>query len=489
MITIRKKNDVYLEVSGDKGDLRMMSDYFTFEVEGAKFTPAYRNKLWDGKIRLLDLRNGQIYVGLIKEIAKFAKDMGVDIEIDGPRHDIPGLECPLDEDFADGFLNALNPHSKGNPIDFRDYQRESFKWALRNQRGLILSPTASGKSLIIYSLIRWYREVHERKILIVVPTVSLVSQMIGDFSDYSNGKFTDMYGITGGSVKDTNKRVICSTWQSIYKQPIGWFAQFGSVIVDEVHTAQAKSIQGIMNKLLICPDRIGLTGTLNEAKTHELVLKGLFGPVHKAVTTRQLIDNNQVSEILIRIVRFNYNNTDRQTLGKADYQSEVSFLIEHEKRNKVIANMAKTLPGNTLVIFNRIEHGKKLLEMIGEPLGKQVFYIAGETDKDAREAMRHLVEANDSIVVASLGVFSTGVNIRNLHNLIFAHPSKSKIKVLQSIGRVLRKSDDGKAATVYDLVDDLKIGNRDNFALKHAAERFKYYTTENFDFKINNVDL
>ena len=489
MITIKKKNDVYLHVDGPRDELRMMSDYFTFTVDGHQFTPAFKNKIWDGKIRMFDLRTSQIYAGLIHEIAKFSKDLDVAIEIEGSKYDFPGKDQPLEDDFAEGFLKAPNVHSKGVPIQHRDYQVEAIKWALRKQRGLILSPTASGKSLVIYSLIRWYREVHERKILIIVPTVSLVQQMIGDFTDYSNGSFKDVHGITGGVSKDTDKRVVVSTWQSIWKQPAGWFAQFGSVICDEVHTAQAKSIKSMMEKLIICPDRIGLTGTLQEAKTHELVLKGLFGSVHKAVSTRELIDNDQVSQISIRIVRFNYNTTDRKTLGRANYQEEIDFLLKHEKRNQVLAKMARTLPGNTLIVFNKIEHGKKLYEMIGTPDDKRVFYIAGETDKDTREATRHLVEANDSIVVASLGVFSTGVNIRNLHNLIFAHPSKSKIKVLQSIGRVLRKADDGRPATVYDIVDDLKQGSRDNYALKHAAERFKHYTNENLDFKINNVDL
>lgn len=201
MIRIKKKNDVWLEVTGDRGDLRMMSEYFTFEIEGAKFTPAFKNKIWDGKIRLLDLRNGSIYVGLMGEIAKFAKDLDVEVIVEGDKYNLPGMEQPLEDDFAEGFLKALNPHSKGNPIEMRDYQKEAFKWCIKNERGLILSPTASGKSLIIYSLIRWYREVHERKILIIVPTVSLVSQMIGDFTDYSNGQFQDVHGITGGSSK------------------------------------------------------------------------------------------------------------------------------------------------------------------------------------------------------------------------------------------------------------------------------------------------
>lgn len=490
MLVFKKKNDVYLEcIEGDRAEERMLSDWFTFDVPGAKFMPAYKNKYWDGKIRLYDVNKKTIYAGLFKEIVKFSKMMDVLIEFEGTKWDMPGIEQPLEEEFAHGFLKALNPHSRGEPIRLRDYQAEAFKHAVRSQRALLLSPTASGKSLIIYSLIRWWMEVHERKILIIVPTVSLVGQMISDFTDYSNGKFTDVQGIQGGTTKDANSRVVVSTWQSIFKQPAAWFAQFGSVIVDEVHTCTAKSLTGIMEKLLICPDRIGLTGTLQDAQTSELVLKGLFGPVKKMITTKELMDREQISQMSLKLLQFVYNSNDRKLVSKMDYQSEVDFIINHESRNELIAKMSKDFEGNTLIVFQRIEHGKKLLKLVGEPEGKKVFYIAGETDKDAREAMRHLVEANDSIVIASLGVFSTGVNIRNLHNLIFAHPTKSKIKVLQSIGRVLRKSDDGKPAVVYDIIDDLKHGQRSNFALRHAAERFKQYTNENFDYKTYTIPI
>ena len=282
-------------------------------------------------------------------------------------------------------------------------------------------------------------------------------------------------------------RVICSTWQSIYKMPLSWFAQFGSVVVDEVHTATAKSLKGIMEKLIVCPDRVGLTGTLQDAKTNELVLKGLFGPIEKMITTKELMDRDQIAQMKIQMVQFDYDQQDRKTVSKLDYQGEIDFLVNHEKRNKIIAKMASTLPGNTLVVFQRIEHGKNLFESLDTE--KQTYYVAGETDKDSREATRQMAENNDVVIVASLGVFSTGVNIRNLHNLIFAHPTKSKIKVLQSIGRVLRKADEKDIATVYDIVDDLKNGQRQNFALRHANERFKYYSNENFDYKINTVKL
>ena len=487
MITIRKKDDVHLEFDGPKSELQMLSDYFTFQVPGYQFMPAYRNKFWDGKIRLADLKTNLILGGLFADMTKFSKDFDVDIHFEGNKYEMPGREQPVEDSMLEGFLKALNPHSRGKPIEMRDYQIEAFKKSVRNQRALLLSPTASGKSLIIYSLIRWWREVHDRKILIIVPTISLVGQMENDFLDYSKGEFNDVHCITAGVVKESNARVFISTWQSIHKQPYMWFAQFGSVVVDEVHHAQSKSIQAIMSKMLVCPDRIGLTGTLQEAKTHELVLKGLFGPVHKIITTKELMDRGQVEQMQVRIVQMKHSAEDAKLVSKMNYNEEIEFLVNNQKRQEMIAKMASTLPGNTLVVFLRIEHGKDLFDKIDTE--KEKYYVAGETDRDTREMVRNLAESNDCVIVASLGVFSTGVNIRNLHNLIFAHPTKSKIKVLQSVGRILRKSDDGRPATVFDLVDDLKHGQRDNFALRHAAERFKFYTNEKFDFKINSIEL
>ena len=482
MILFRKKDDVYLTFEGDRHDMQQLSDYFTFEVPGAKFSPQYRNKFWDGKIRLANLKNFTIYAGLWEEIIKFAKELDVKVEFEGNRFNFPGREQPVTDEMIEGFLKVVEP----TQIKFRDYQKEAFKIAIRKQRALLLSPTASGKSLIAYSLCRWWEQVHDRKILIIVPTISLVSQLQGDFNQYSNNKY-NTYGITGGVEKNTDSRCIISTWQSIYNMPASWFAQFSSVIVDEVHHAQAKSIQKIMNKMIICPDRIGLTGTLQETKTHELVLKGLFGPLSKIITTKELIDRDQVSDLEVRILSLEYKDEYCKLVSTYKYQDEIDFLINYEKRNKIIARMASDLPGNTLVVFNRLVHGQTIFDLIETKKDKH--YVAGETDKDLRETIRYLTEENDTIIVASLGVFSTGINIKNLHNLIFAHPTKSKIKVLQSIGRVLRKADNGKKATVFDIVDNLKYKARDNFVLRHANERVKFYVDESFNFKISKLEL
>ena len=489
MILFKKLNDAYLKFEGDKADLQTLSDYFTFKVPGAHFTPAYKNRYWDGKIRLANLRDNTIYAGLVQDIAKFSKDLDIQVEFEGTKNNMPGIEQNVSDKILDGFLDALDPHSGGKKIQMRDYQVEAFKDGVRKQRMLCLSPTASGKSLIIYALARWWRETHDKKILIIVPTINLVSQMMSDFEDYSQGKFTDMHGISGGVDKNTDKRVVVSTWQSIHKKSAGYFAQFGSVLVDEVHHAQSKSIQGIMNKLVVCPDRIGMTGTIQEAKTHELVLKGLFGPIQKITSTKELIDRDQISDVKIQLLRLNYPDEDKKLVKGMNYQDEIAHIINHTKRNNFISKLAADLPGNTLCIFGRISHGKDIHSLTSALADKEVHDIAGETDKETRELTRQFAEKNNVIIIASLGVFSTGVNIRNLHNLIFAHPSKSKIKVLQSIGRILRKTDDGKPATVYDIVDDLKYKSRDNFTLRHAGERFRFYTEEKFDYKINSIDI
>ena len=486
-LLLKKRDDVYLEVSGERSEMQMLSDYFTFFVPGYKFMPSYRNKFWDGKIRLFDTRNQTIYKGLLNQIAKFSEDMSVEIDYEGPKYEV--LDNHIDDHICEGFMKVLDPHSKGEKIVPHDYQIEAFKYAVEKQRCLLLSPTASGKSLIIYSLMRWYRQTHDRKILIIVPSVSLVSQLASDFRDYSNNTFHDMHMITSGVAKATRKRVVISTWQSIHKMPYEWFQQFGSVIVDEVHHATAKSLTNIMCNLTNCPDRVGLTGTLTEAKTHNLVLEGLFGPVNKVTTTKNLIDDDKVSKLKINVVKLDYDEQTSKDVVKYKYQEEIDWLLKNDKRNEFISRLSSSVKGNTLCIFGRLEHGKLLYERIKERTDKQVLYVAGETDKDTREAVRLLAEHEDVIIVASLGVFSTGINIKRLHNLIFSHPTKSKIKVLQSIGRVLRKSNDGLNATVYDIIDDMSYKSSSNYTLKHGAERVRYYAQEQFDYNINNLKL
>ena len=497
-ISVKKKNHAFLTITTDPGIMNEISDFFTFFVPGYKFMPAYKNKMWDGKIRLFDVRVGELPGGLFAYLQEFAstpgRDYHIEIEHDG-YYGVPSTDSVVDMSWIDG----LTLSSDGKAIEPRDYQLEAVHHALSKKRALLISPTASGKSLIIYLIIRWFLERYENKVLIVVPTTSLVNQMYTDFGDYSQYDDTfdhesTIHRIYSGRPKFAeNERIIVSTWQSIYKLGPDWFSQFGAVIGDEAHNFKAKSLISILSKMRDAEYRFGTTGTLDGTQTHKLVLEGHFGPARYVTTTKTLMDSGALSELEISMILLKYPDEIRKVWGKKKYQEEMDYIVSYEKRNSFITNLALDQDGNTLVLFQYVEkHGKPLYDMIKKKAHarRQIFYVSGETGADVREDIRKITETQkNAIIVASLGTFSTGVNIRNLHNVIFASPSKSQIKVLQSIGRGLRKSDNGQATKLYDLADDLHWKSRKNYTLLHAAERMKIYGKEKFKYKIYEVDI
>jgi superfamily II DNA or RNA helicase len=247
-----------------------------------------------------------------------------------------------------------------------------------------------------------------------------------------------------------------------------------------------------MNKCTEAAYRFGTTGTLDGTQTHELVLQGLFGRVSRVTTTRTLQDNDTLAKLEIRRLVLNYQ--DLKDFQKKSYQEEIDWIVRHEKRNQFIRNLALDQKGNTLVLFQFVEkHGKILFDLIEDKAreGRKIFFVSGATETSDREAIRKITEKQaDAIIVASLGTFSTGINIRNLHNIVFASPSKSQIRVLQSIGRGLRKSDDGRITQLYDITDDLSNGTtQQNFALLHSYERLKMYKAENFIYKTYKINI
>jgi len=511
-ITVTKLTDVYLKIKAEPHIIKEASQYFTFAVPNAQFSPQFRKKHWDGKIKLLDMRSGKLYVGLLSHLKKFADNFGYSVVLNDdifPKNNITPENVV-------GFCDHIKPHSKNNPIKHHDYQYKGTYLALNRRRTLLVSPTASGKSLIIYSIIRAIMgmgELSDRKLLIIVPTTSLVEQMYSDFSDYSshNGWNTEKHchRIYSGMDKTSDKRIFISTWQSIYDFPKEYFDQFGSVIVDEVHLAEASSIKGIMEKLESCPYRIGLTGTLKDAKTHRLTLEGLFGRSYQIETTKNLMDRGHITPLHIDIAVLKYNkkilddfvrfmkveqDEAKKTRKKfSPYQSEMRFICQLGIRNLFIRNLALELEGNTLVLFQFVDkHGVILRDLIETecPPDRKVFFVVGKTDTDAREEVRRIVaKENNAIILASYGVFSTGINIPNLHNGIFASPYKSKVKVLQSIGRGLRKHESKDVFNLYDISDDLKIKDVDNYGLKHCFERIAIYDREQFEYDITTCEV
>ena len=490
-IRVRKLNHATLKVLCDRGVGAELREYFSFYVPGYKFMPAYRNRLWDGKIRLYNQITGEIYAGLFPQIIRFAESREYQIDIEESDYGSPNEGQEVNPDFMMKFVDALKL-----PFKIRDYQFDALCTGIQRKNAILLSPTGSGKSLIIYTLMRWLLAAFDKKqkdILIIVPTTSLVEQMYNDFKDYGYDVDRHCHRIYSGKDKNTFKRVIISTWQSIHRFQHDWFERFGAVFGDECHGFKSKSLTTIMNKCTEAEYRFGTTGTLDGALTHELVLQGLFGKVYRVTSTRALQDNDTLAKLTIRRIILQYNEKTRREFGKKTYQEEIEHIVNYDRRNVFIKNLTLDLKGNTLVLYNYVEkHGKPLYRLIKDNAdeSRRIFFVSGDTAATDREAIRAIVEKQkNSITVASLGTFSTGINIRNLHNIVFASPSKSQIRVLQSIGRGLRKTDDGKDTTLYDIIDDISWKSKKNFGILHADERLRIYGREKFNHKTYRVGL
>lgn len=489
MITLRMLNFSMLQiVKCEPYILQELSEHFTFEVPGAKYMPAVKNKIWDGKIRMINRITGEVNVGLYWAIKKFCIEKNYTLEVEDSAYGYPYDRNTVNHLRTIEWIDTLNL-----PFKPRDYQYDAFVHGVTHKRCILISPTGSGKSLIIYLLMRWYLEQDDKKVLIIVPTTSLVEQMYSDFASYGYDVENNCHRIYSGKDKKTDKRIVITTWQSIFKLDPKWFYNFGCIFGDEVHGFKAKSLSSIMNKSIYSEYRFGTTGTLDGTQVHKLVLEGLFGPVHKVITTHELQENKTLAKLNIDIIVLQYKDEFRALTETRSYHDEIDFLVTYEKRNQLIAKLACHQTGNTLVLFNLVDrHGKVLRDLIEQRLhsGQNLFYVSGETKTSDREAVRNIVEKHkNSIILASLGTFSTGINIRNIHNIIFASPSKSQIRVLQSIGRGLRMSDDGSDTKLYDIADDLHWQSKKNFTLLHSIERIKIYKSEKFPFKVHTLDI
>ena len=481
---ISKINEVYLQPEVDDDLERELTDYFTFEVPGAKFMPHYRKKLWDGKIRLFSPHNGRIYVGLLPYIKEFCSRNSIEYIIE---KGVENERNVIRESVRD-FATSLRPKNGKKFIQFRDYQIDAIWHAIRTNRCLLLSPTASGKSLIIYTLVRYYHLMN-LKTLILVPTTSLVEQMYSDFIDYG-WKDEYIHRVYAGHDKGSVKPVVISTWQSLYKLHRPYFAQYGCIIGDEAHLFKAKSLTDIMTRSGDCKYRFGLTGTLDGTQTHRLVLEGLFGKVTQVTTTKELMDNKTLAKLNIDCIVLKHTDEECKRVRKYTYAEELNYIVSHTKRNKFIENLCKTIKGNTLVLFQLVDKHGVLLYNELKKLDKKVFFVYGGTTTETREKIRGIVEKEkDSLIIASYGTFSTGINIRNINNVVFASPSKSRVRVLQSIGRGLRQSKTKTSVKLFDVSDNVSYKSRQNFTYRHFNERLNIYKQENFNYEISRVKL
>jgi len=478
-IRLHKVNEAFISVECDLGIARELSEHLTFEVPGAKYSPAFKAKHWDGKIRLFNSRNNQIYHGLSREVMRWGQEHDYTVE------SVDGFDATEEFSLTEAKEFA---HSLGLPFEPHDHQLRAFALAVRNKRCVLVSPTGSGKSLIIYLLTRYY----DCRTLIIVPTISLVHQLYSDFADYGFVSDEFVHRIFGGQDKQTDKPIVISTWQSVYEMDKRFFESFELIVGDEAHLFKAQSLTKIMTSMGNTQYRFGLTGTLDGSQVNELVLEGLFGPATKIISSRELMDQGTLADLKIKVLVLNHPVAEAKKLKGGTYQDEIAHIISFEPRNKFIRNLAVSLGGNTLILYSYVEkHGAILYDMIGEKAGnRKVFFVHGGVDGEEREAIRAIVEKEkDAIIVASYGTFSTGINIKNLHNVIFASPTKSRVRTMQSVGRGLRVSDTKDSMTLFDIADNLTIGNNKNFTLNHLIERVKMYNSEGFAYEMHTIKL
>lgn len=484
-LVIYNHDEAYIKVQCDESVAWELRDAFSFRPPGFQFVPSYKQKIWDGYLRLFNPASRMIYRGLAPQVMKWATDRGYTYE-----YTDEDLDTSFSVEEAKEFIEKLNP--KHPP---RDYQLDAFVHAIRSKRRIVISPTGSGKSLLLYLVCNNILRQGKRTLLIV-PRSALVEQMYSDFEDYSvkNGKDMEKYchRVYSGRDKETDKPICISTWQSLYKMPKEYFQKFDCIIVDEVHQAQAKALTDIVSKCTKAEYRLGVTGTLSGAKAHEWQLVGLFGQIYRATTSKELMDKKQLADLTIKCLLLKYSDEECQYMKSASYQDEIKYIVSNPARNKFIVNLALSLEGNTLLLFNFVEsHGQVLFDTLNKKAkDRKVFFIHGGTNVDEREQIRKILETEtNAILVGSIGVLSTGTNIVNLSNVIFASPSKSKIRNLQSIGRGLRVSDTKKSATLFDLADDFSWKQRENFTLKHFFERIKTYNDEKFRYKLYKISM
>lgn len=478
-VTATKMDEVFLKIDCEPAIHQELKDFFKFRPKGFQFNPSFKHRIWDGFIYLYKPREKMLPIGLINHLKIFCEQRECDLKTNFELDILP----PSD---LNSFIDGLNL-----PYPLRDYQEKAVYHALSTQKSLLISPTASGKSLILYIITRFLNN----KTLIIVPTLSLIHQMQGDFAEYSENNGWNVqkntHLIYSKQEKDTDKQIIISTYQSLSNLPKPWFNVFDTVIVDEAHKAKAKSFKKILSSCINAKWRFGTTGTLDDCEVNKLDAQGFLGPKFTATKTEKLMKDGHVSELNIKCLYLQYSDEERKLVKKLAYAEEISYIIEHEKRNMTIASLVATLNKNVLITFRYNRHGKTLFELIKKLChDRSVYFVAGETKVEEREKIRKNVnEDKNAIVIASEGVFSTGVNIKNLDVLILAAPGKAKINLLQSIGRILRLGEHSSKAVVYDIIDDFVWKSHKNYAFLHCLERIRIYESEKFPYKVYKIPL
>lgn len=506
-LVIQKVNCTWMKVICKEVYMELdLQDRFSFKIANAQHDPRVKKGMWDGVKKLYNRRTKKMHCGLLLEVLGMAETKGWSVQVDPDL--MPDPESIDTEELRELVSELIKPHDDGNPIEPYDYQLEAVEYMLNMDRSVVLAATSAGKSLIIYLAVRLYQMMDEfngKKIFITVPSISLVEQLYSDFENYStfDGSMWHVnqfcQKVSSKYPKNLQKQIIITTWQSMEKLPYGVFEDIGAIFIDETHTAKASTLSKLIEQATTCPIRHGLTGTLDNVEVNELVIQGLLGPAKRIVTANEIIEKGRASPVEVKMVMLNHSHASKQELhsikskvkGKAKYEAELNYINEMQSRRELIYQMVESLAGNNLVLFDRKEkYGQQLFEDYKTRNPDNSFLITGDVDSTEREQIRVQMEDHDDATIwASYGTMSTGVSIKKLMNMMLISSSKSVIRVLQSVGRMMRKHKDKDKATIYDIVDNLSYNGSSNYMMDHASERIQFYKNEKFPIEFIEIDL
>lgn len=465
MLIVKKKGNLYITFQTDYQDagfIDTIKGHFTDYVENYQFTGRFKSGWWDGRISMYNGITRTLPYGLLLDLVRFRKE------------EYPHIEMKVEKDVLEMFQNPF-PYEINWDLKFfpRDYQRESIEIALKHSKGIIRSATASGKSLIIAYIVKTLLESNAtRHNLIIVPTISLVEQFKSDLIEYGMNK--SIIGQVYEAKKEFGMPIVISTWQSLSIHS-GVLKNYDCVICDEVHQAKAYEIKKIMEKCVNAGYRFGFTGTLPSSKMDMWNIKAFIGPVWKEYTASELAEKGYISKCNIVAIDVKY-----QEEYEGEYNELKDKIFNNQFRMKLLRHLVASVDKNILLLVGKVEKEGQLLKDYLQQAGfkdREIVFIWGETNAAEREKWRKECEKRKNIIlIATYGVFQMGVNIPSLKYIILASPFKSKIRVLQSIGRALRThSDKVNGAVVVDVVDDCK------YLQDHGIKRSRYYSSEGFN--------
>ena len=484
-ISIFKLSEAFVKISSNPTIAKEIKRATRARVPNYRFMPKFKQGTWDGYAYFF--KDGMLPIGLVPYVKEFAKNGNYSVYVDFDDTN----EMEYDE-FKD-FIQCLHI-----PFKPRDYQFLAAFEAIQKSKLNILIPTAGGKSLIQY-LIASFMRCNDMKTLVIVPTLGLVDQLFGDFMEYG---LTDPYGnvhtIHSGKEKTLKSPITISTWQSLQYQPPSFFDSVDCLMIDESHGAKSTSLQNISKNSCKAKWRIGLSGTYPSDKTTDwFAIVGAMGDIKRYADYKKLREDKVVAHLLIKDVFLMHSENiceDNFIKNRKTFSDEISYINRMDNRNEMIAKTAGKVKGNTIILFTKRDHGRALEAILKATTSKQIMYIDGTISPEYRDNVRSFMEDNDDVVtVASYGTFSTGVNIKNVHNIILASNYKSKTKVIQSIGRGLRTNEFKDSVTIYDFIDYLKHDYKDlnkvgkeivrtytNFSIKHYKDRLDFYEAEGY---------